>query len=116
MPFSTPLGTPLSNFEATSNYQSVQDPAITITFPLKDDPKTSFLGWTTTPWTLPSNLCLAVGSDIDYVKVKTSSGECFILAEALLDSYFKKEEVKIAETKKGKDLLGLQYQPLFPFF
>lgn len=116
MPFSTALGTPLSNFEAGSNYMDVQDPAITITLPLKSDPMTSLLAWTTTPWTLPSNLGLAVGADIDYVKVQTADQKKFILAEALYEKFFKKEDVQIVEKMTGQKLLGLEYEPLFSFY
>jgi isoleucyl-tRNA synthetase len=116
MPFSTALGTPLSNFEAGLNYQDVQDPAITITFPLKSKPQTSFLAWTTTPWTLPSNLALAVGEDITYVEVKRKSdAQAFILAEALLPSYFKKDEIEVLRSMSGKEMAGLEYLPLFDF-
>jgi len=59
----------LSNFEAGSNYKDVPDPAIIINFPLVEDPNTMFVAWTTTPWTLPSNLALAVNPAMDYVKV-----------------------------------------------
>lgn len=116
MAFSTALGTPLSNFEAGSNYMDVQDPAITITFPLLDDASTSFLAWTTTPWTLPSNLALAVGEEIEYVKIETEDAKKFILAAALMPSLFDASKVKILETKVGKDLVGLRYQPLFKYF
>lgn len=68
MPFSTACNTVLSNFEAGSNYQDVSDPAIIVTFPLLDDPNVSFIAWTTTPWTLPSNLALAVNPEFTYVK------------------------------------------------
>ena len=112
MQFSTPLGTPLSNFESGSNYMDVQDPALTITFPLVDQPDVSLLAWTTTPWTLISNLAVAVGEDLDYVKVKTAEGKVFILGEALMPSVFK-EEVEVLERMKGTALLGLSYQPIF---
>lgn len=116
MPFSTALGTPLSNFEAGLNYQNVQDPAITITLPLVSDPKTSLLAWTTTPWTLPSNLALAVGAEIDYVEIKRRSDQQhFILAEALSEPFFKKDDHEIVRKMKGSDLVGLEYVPLFNF-
>ena len=70
LPFSTRLGTVLSNFEANLNYKDVQDPAITVRFAAEGEEQVFFIAWTTTPWTLPSNLALAVGSDIDYVKVR----------------------------------------------
>jgi len=68
MPYSAKLGTPLSNFEAGENYKEVDDPALTVAFQLVDEPETSILAWTTTPWTLVSNLALMVGPEIDYVK------------------------------------------------
>ena len=70
MPFSAKLGTPLSNFEATENYQEVDDPSIVVSFSLVEDPKTYLLAWTTTPWTLISNLAVTVGEEISYAKVE----------------------------------------------
>jgi isoleucyl-tRNA synthetase len=79
VPYSVGISTPLSNFEANLNYKMVQDPALTIMFPALGEQDTYFLAWTTTPWTLPSNLALAVGLEIDYVKVReTSSGKMFL--------------------------------------
>ena len=69
MPFSTACNTVLSNFEAGSNFKEVSDPAIIVSFPLIDDPETSFIAWTTTPWTLPSNLAVAVNPNFTYVKI-----------------------------------------------
>lgn len=70
MPYSNGCSTVLSNFEAGSNYQMVNDPSIFVEFPLVDKPDVSFIAWTTTPWTLPSNLALAVNPDFDYVKIE----------------------------------------------
>lgn len=70
MPYSTVCATPLSNFEANQNYKDVVDPAVTISFPLVEDPNVCLLAWTTTPWTLPSNLALCVNEDFEYVKIK----------------------------------------------
>ena len=70
MPYSTGCATPLSNFEATQNYKDVQDPAVTVSFPLDDEEDVSMVAWTTTPWTLPSNLALCVHPEHTYVKVK----------------------------------------------
>ncbi len=114
MPFSMKLGTPLSNFEANLNYQEVDDPSITVAFKKLDEPNTFFLAWTTTPWTLPSNLALMVGPEHQYVKVK-KLGKQYILAEARLADTFK-EEVEIIERFSGKKLNGARYSPLFPFF
>ena len=69
MPFSTACNTVLSNFEAGSNYKDTKDPAIFITFPLLEDPETSLIAWTTTPWTLPSNLACAVNPEFTYLKI-----------------------------------------------
>ncbi|MCM2279845.1 MAG: isoleucine--tRNA ligase [Oligoflexia bacterium] len=119
VPYSVGISTPLSNFEANLNYKMVQDPAITITFPVIGQPGLSFLAWTTTPWTLPSNLALAVHRDFDYVKVRElASGHQYILAHALLPAVFKdpQKEIEILETVKGEKLLGLRYEPLFTYF
>ncbi len=115
MPFSAKLGTPISNFEANLNYRDVDDPSIVVTFPLEDDPEVSFLAWTTTPWTLPSNLALAVHPDLDYVKIRDlETGRLFILAEARVKANFEKFE--ILEMFKGKRLKGAAYCPLFPYY
>lgn len=119
VPYSVGISTPLSNFEANLNYKMVQDPALTVMFKLNNQENTWVLAWTTTPWTLPSNLGLAVGVDIDYVKVKEkSSGKQFILAQARLESVWKNctEEVEVLEMMKGKDLLELTYEPILPYF
>src|SRR3990167_1528603 len=79
MPFSMKLGTPLSNFEANLNYRDVDDPSITVAFAVEGEPNTFFLAWTTTPWTLPSNLALMVSKKDAYVKVKDKTGKCYIL-------------------------------------
>ncbi len=115
MPFSAKLGTPLSNFEANLNYRDVDDPSLVITFPLIDDPEVSLLAWTTTPWTLPSNLAAAVHPELDYVKIRDrTSGNLYILAQARLESHFK--DAEILEIFKGKTLKGLKYRPLFKYF
>lgn len=118
MPFSAKLGTPLSNFEANLNYKEVDDPSLTVAFECLDEPNTYFLVWTTTPWTLPSNLAIMVKGEIDYVKVKEKGKErCYILAKDRLSSYFKnQEEYELLQTFKGKALEKKRYQPLFPYF
>lgn len=118
MPFSAKLGTPLSNFEASENYKDVDDPSLAVSLPLIDDANTCLLIWTTTPWTLISNLAVMAGPDIDYVKVRDNeSGKQYILAEGRLAEYYKKEdEYTIVERLKGKDLEGLRYRPLFDYF
>jgi isoleucyl-tRNA synthetase len=69
MPYSVGCCTPLSNFEAGQNYKDVHDPAVLVSFPLVDDPKVKLVAWTTTPWTLPSNLSLCVNQNSTYVKI-----------------------------------------------
>ncbi|RYP46018.1 hypothetical protein DL768_007698 [Monosporascus sp. mg162] len=120
MPYSTALTTALSNFEANQNYQEVTDPAIVVSFPLVKDPTTHLLAWTTTPWTLPSNLGLAVNPEFEYVKIHDEkSGNNYILLEKLLTTLYKdpkKAKYKILEKVKGSDMLGWKYEPLFDYF
>ncbi|MBN9378609.1 MAG: isoleucine--tRNA ligase [Chlamydiales bacterium 38-26] len=118
MPYSAKLGTPLSNFEAGENYKEVDDPALTVAFQLVDEPETSILAWTTTPWTLVSNLALMVGPEIDYVKVHhLSTDKHYILAKSRLAANFKSEdEYTLLTEMKGKDLEGKRYKPLFNYF
>ncbi|MBU1410465.1 isoleucine--tRNA ligase [Myxococcota bacterium] len=118
LPYSTGCHTPLSNFEASADYRDVQDPAITVTMPWIDDPDTAFLVWTTTPWTLPANLAVAVHPEIDYVKLQDhTDGRRWVLAEGLVAQYFKKpEEYTILARMKGRELAGIGYTPLFDFF
>ena len=128
MPYSTGCTTPLSNFEASDNYKDVDDPAVTVAFQLVDEPETSFLAWTTTPWTLPSNLSLCVNPDFEYVKVYDLTRERnFILLESLIGTLFKelaggkkqdpkKPKYKVVGKFKGSDLKGWRYVPLFEYF
>ncbi len=116
MPVSTALATPLSNFEASSNYQDVQDPSITVLFKLHNED--AFVSaWTTTPWTLPSNLALCVGPDIDYVRVRDSAtNKSFYIAEARLSAYGKRHELEVEKRVSAGELEGRTYEPLFPYF
>ena len=120
MPYSWKLNTPLSNFEAGRNYQDVQDPSVTVRVKLNgfEIENACALVWTTTPWTLPSNLAICAGPDIDYVAVRDAeSGDVFVLAEARLSAYYKKEEqYEVLKKMKGYDLKGLTYEPLFDYF
>ena len=118
LPYSPLLATPLSNQEVSlGGYKDVVDPAVTVKFKMEGS-DAYFLAWTTTPWTLPSNLALALGRDIDYVKVlDKASGEKYILGEARLDHYYKDpESYEILQRYKGSELAGLRYEPLFPYF
>lgn len=118
MPFSAKLGTPLSNFEAGENYKDVDDPALTVAFTLVDTPDTAVLAWTTTPWTLVSNLALMVGPEIDYVKVHDAKkGKNFIVARARLATYYPDpDDYHELQSLKGSDLVGWSYEPLFNYF
>ena len=110
--------TPLSNFEVNQGYQDTQDPSITVRFRVRGAPGLSILAWTTTPWTLPSNMALAVGSDIDYVRVTTTDGESLILARPRLDAVFGKRTDEIASVSEQPvaELLAMSYEPLFDAF
>ena len=117
VPFSTELGTVLSNFEAGSNYKSVQDPALTVLFKLKSEDK-YLAAWTTTPWTLPSNLALCVGRDINYVEVKDLSSDKFLIVSEhySLDLLKNNGNFELISKFKGSDLVGKKYLPIFDFF
>ncbi|XP_054831699.1 isoleucine--tRNA ligase, cytoplasmic isoform X2 [Eublepharis macularius] len=118
MPFSTACNTPLSNFESHQNYKDVQDPSVIVSFPLEEDESISLVAWTTTPWTLPSNLALCVNAELQYVKVKDkNTGKIFILMEARLISLYKSEnEYAILDRFPGISLKGKKYKPLFNYF
>lgn len=117
MPFSAKLGTPLSNFEAGENYKEVDDPSLTVAFELKDEPNTSLLIWTTTPWTLVSNLAVMAGPSIVYVKIHhPASGRNYWLAESRLEANFPSKDYQILERKRGHELAGKHYRPVFEYF
>jgi isoleucyl-tRNA synthetase len=113
MPYSWALATPLSNFEAGQDYRDVDDPALTIRLMLTEE-DASLLIWTTTPWTLPSNLAVAVGPDIDYAKARVD-GRAYYVARALVTQVLGDGAVVESEMK-GSALVGKTYAPLFPFF
>src|SRR5260370_20828120 len=105
--------THFSSHELAQGYRdNVPDPSVYVRFRLKKDPTTSILAWTTTPWTLPGNVALAVDADIDYIKVNEGD-EYLILAEARLAVL--KEPPRVVERMKGRDLIGLEYEPLYPY-
>lgn len=105
--------TTLSNFEVGQGYKDITDISVTVKFGLIEEPGTYFLAWTTTPWTLPGNVALAVNPDIDYVKIKLGA-EKFILAESRLSVI--KEKYETLETIPGKALVGMAYKPLFDYY
>ena len=132
MPYSWKLSTPLSNFEAGSNYKDVQDPTVTVRTKaltgasdemkslLAKEPTVYLLVWTTTPWTLPENLAICAGADIDYVAVRDvtdDSRPIYVMAKARLPHIFKKEDqYEVVAEFKGDKLKGTTYEPIFPYF
>ena len=128
MPYSWKLSTPLSNFEAGSNYKDVQDPTVTVRVKalstgdvkLPVDSTVYLLIWTTTPWTLPENLMICAGADIDYVAVRDltdAARPIYMMAKARLPVYFKKpEQYEIVAEMKGSALKGWEYEPIFPYY
>ena len=130
MPYSAACSTPLSNFEAGLNYKDVPDPAIMVTFPLVDDADgASMVAWTTTPWTLPSNLCLCVNPGFDYVYARDpKTQKVYVVAECRLEAVpgavpkkgkGKKEPEpgwEVLRKVKGADLKGKHYEPLFQYY
>jgi isoleucyl-tRNA synthetase len=118
-PYSPALATPLSNFETNQGYQDRQDPSLTVLFPFVESDE-SILVWTTTPWTLPSNMALAVGADIDYVLLDVEGRKLWI-AESRISAYFKADPKKGIELPpvlnkiKGAELAGRKYVPLFNY-
>jgi isoleucyl-tRNA synthetase len=114
-PYSPKLATPLSNFEVNQGYQDRQDPSLTLKFFLEDDADdAALLVWTTTPWTLPSNLAVALGADIVYVKVR-SEGAVYWIAEPRLGAFFDEKKIEVLEKLPGSALAGRKYKPLFSY-
>ncbi|HYL07498.1 MAG TPA: isoleucine--tRNA ligase [Candidatus Udaeobacter sp.] len=112
-PYCYRCATPLSSHELSLGYKdNVPDPSVFIKFRLKSDPKTSILAWTTTPWTLPGNVALAVDPNIVYVKVKDGD-EFLILAEARIGVLTSPPEV--VDRMLGSDLVGLEYESLYSY-
>lgn len=108
--YSPGTGTVLSSHEVSLGYEEVTDPSIYVRFPDRDDPGLSYLAWTTTPWTLISNVALVVNEDLDYVVVRQGE-ERLVLASARLAAL--DGEYTVLETCKGRDLVGRRYTPLF---
>ena len=132
MPYSWKLSTPLSNFEAGSNYKDVQDPTVTVRAKalaaesaamkalLAKEPTVYLLIWTTTPWTLPENLMMCAGASIDYVAVRDvtdAAKPVYVMAKARLPHIFRKaDQYEVVAEFKGTELKGTEYEPIFPYF
>lgn len=119
VPYCPRCGTPLSDHEVAQGYRDATDPSVFVRMPLVDTPGTSLLVWTTTPWTLPANVAVAAGADIDYVTIERTmedgTQERLILAESLLLKVFGEEQVRVVNRLKGRQLKGKHYKPLFTF-
>lgn len=114
--------TTLSQQEVSEGYKDIKDISVTAKFKVKNakeklgvDGEVFVLAWTTTPWTLPGNVLLAVGIDIEYALVK-SEGAHFILASKLVEANFEGKEFEVVQNFSGSELVGLEYEPLFPYF
>ncbi|MGN0833959.1 MAG: isoleucine--tRNA ligase [Kiritimatiellia bacterium] len=132
MPYSWKLSTPLSNFEAGSNYKDVQDPTVTVRTKaltaesavmkalLAQEPTVYLLVWTTTPWTLPENLMMCAGAKIDYVAVRDvtdAARPIYLMAKARLSTLFRQpEQYELVAEFKGTELKGTSYEPIFPYY
>ena len=112
VPYCPRCGTPLSSHEVAQGYKDVKERSATAKFAVKGEENTYFLAWTTTPWTLPSNVALCVNPDETYVKIKVE-GTYYILAEALVEANFPDMEVETVDTYKGIDLERMEYTGLY---
>lgn len=119
VPYCPRCGTPLSDHEVAQGYQETEDPSVIVRMPLVDEPGTSILVWTTTPWTLPANVAIAANANVDYVKVQHSlpegDSEKLIVAASLVERIFGDHDYVVVERFKGKHLKGKKYLPLFTF-
>lgn len=114
VPYCPRCGTALSSHEVAQGYKNVKETSCICRFKVKDEDNTYFLAWTTTPWTLPSNVALCVNGAENYTKVKANDGRIYIMAEALLDEILK-DGYEVVQTYKGQDLVGKEYEPLFNY-
>ena len=114
VPYDPRIGATLSSHEVALGYKEVEDPSVYVRFPLVGSTDTSFLVWTTTPWTLPSNLALAVHPEVDYAYVETE-GETLIMAEPLLDAVLRDAHYRVQKKVKGAELVDIKYQRLFDY-
>ncbi len=113
VPYCPRCGTALSSHEVAQGYKDVKEVSIFVKFKIAGRENAYFLAWTTTPWTLPSNVALCMNPNEDYVEIKTEEGEYYVLAKALVEKLFEKYE--IISTKKGIDYEYTEYEPLFDY-
>ena len=114
VPYCPRCATSLSSHEVAQGYQDVKDRTVFVKFKALDEENTYYLAWTTTPWTLPSNVALCMNAKEDYTKIKFGD-EYYIMADALIETLFKPEEYEKIETKKGSEYERRFYEPLFDF-
>jgi len=117
MPYSVACTTPLSNFEASNNYQNVSDRTVIVQFPIKNQKNQYILSWTTTPWTLPGHYCLCINKDLDYILFDYNDSN-YIICKTRLDFLTEKaklKDIKIIKEFKGSELVGLEYEPPYYF-
>ncbi len=114
VPYDPRIGATLSSHELALGYKEIDDPSITVRFKVVGEDNTAYLVWTTTPWTLPSNLALAVGNDIDYSYCEVD-GETLIVAESLRETVLRDLEHSVVKTVKGNNLVGQRYERLFDY-
>ena len=107
--------TTLSNFEVSQGYKDVTDISVFVKFELVDEPNTFLIAWTTTPWTLPGNVALAVGADISYSKI-LCEGATYVVAEEKVLEVFKDKKYETVSIVKGKELAGKEYEPVFEYY
>ena len=113
-PYCPRCATSLSSHEVAQGYKDVKEKSVFVRFKSLEEENTYFLAWTTTPWTLPSNVALAMNPKETYVKIKDGE-EYYIMAEALVHNLFKEGEYEIVSRKTGKEYEHFKYQPLFDF-
>lgn len=118
MPYSTGCNTPLSNFESGQNYKDVVDPSVVVSFELVDEPGVHMLAWTTTPWTLPSNLALCCHPDFEYIIILDhETKRNYVILESSLELIYKSKDLyTVQNRRKGSSFLGKSYRPLFTYF
>ena len=114
VPYCPRCGTALSSHEVAQGYKDVEEKSVFVKFKVKGSDSTYFLAWTTTPWTLPSNVALCVNPAEDYAEIKVG-GERYIMADALIGSLFKEDEYEKISVKKGKEYEYTEYEPLFDY-